>query len=106
MPPPYEMDRIFVVLSCEMLGIWSEPLTPRMLLPLKILPATQSDTFVSETVPPVVYPAGIVTVPAFVPIVPEVEPLFAIEPLTDPVAPKAVLPVSRSPAATLAEAVS
>lgn len=67
------MLRIFVVLSWLMLGIASEPLTPRILLPLKILPATQSDTFVSETVPPEVYPDGIVYVPVLVPIVPPVD---------------------------------
>ena len=68
-------------------GITKLPLTPRMLLPDRIFPATQSDTLVNDTVPPVVYPAGMVTVPALVPIVPDVEPLSAIEPEMEPDAP-------------------
>lgn len=48
----------------------------------------------------------LVTVPAFVPIVPLVDPLFAIEPLTEPLPSYAVLPVSRSPAAKFAPDVS
>ena len=70
-----------------MLGIASEPLTPSIDFPVKMLAAIQSDTLVSDTVPPVVYPAGIVTVPAFVPIVPEVLPLLAMLPEMDPDAP-------------------
>ena len=50
------------------------------------------------TVPPVVYPAGMVTVPAFVLIVPPVAPLFAIEPLTEPDELNATLPERISPA--------
>jgi len=100
------MLRIFVVLSCEIDGIASDPATPRIDLPVRMLPATQSVTFVNDTVPPVVYPAGIVTVPAFVPIVPDVLPLLAIDPETDPDAPYAVFPVRMSAAAALAEDVS
>ena len=60
-------------------GIASVPLTPRMVFPFKMFAARQSSTPDSETVPPEVYPAGIVTVPALVEIVPLVEPLFAME---------------------------
>jgi hypothetical protein len=48
------------------------------------------------TVPPEVYPAGTVTVPAFVEIVPLVEPLFAIPPDMDPDDPNALVPVRMS----------
>ena len=95
-----------MVPSCEMLGIASEPLTPRILLPERMLPATQSVTLVNDTVPPLVYPTGMVTVPDFAPIVPPVAPLFAIDPETEPEAPKAVFPVSTSPAEISAVAVS
>ena len=100
------MVNTFVVLFWLIVGITSEPDTPRMLLPFKIFPLTQSDTLVSDTVPPVVYPAGIETVPDFVPIVPLVEPLFAIDPETDPDAPKPVFPLKTSPAAISAPDVS
>ena len=70
-----------------MVGNVREPETPRIDLPLRIFAAVQSDTLVSDTVPPDVYPAGIVTVPAFVPIVPDVLPLFAMLPEMDPDAP-------------------
>ena len=106
MMPPYEMLNIFVVPSCETVGRVRDPETPRMLFPLKMFPATQSVTFVSDTVPPDVYPAGMETVPAFVPIVPLVEPLFAIDPLTEPLAPYALFPVKRCSAEKSAEAVS
>ena len=54
------MDKILLVLSWLIEGIARDPDTPRMLLPLKILPETQSDTLVKLTVPPEVYPDGIV----------------------------------------------
>ena len=92
------MDRTFVVESCEIVGIARFPLTPRIVFPDRMFPATQSVTPDRETVPPLVYPAGIVTVPATVEIVPLVEPLFAIDPEIDPDAPNAVLLVSTSPA--------
>ena len=100
------MDRIFVVESWLIVGVCKLPFVPKMLLPAKIFPLIQSETFVSETTPPDVYPAGIVYVPAFVPIVPPVLPLLAIDPLTEPEAPKAVLPVSTSPCEMSAEEVS
>ena len=93
------MERILVVLFWLIVGMTREPLTPRMDLPLKMFPAVQSDTLVRETVPPEVHPAGIVYVPALVPIVPPVAPLFAMFPLMDPVAPCAVFPERISPAA-------
>ena len=69
-----------------MLGSESVPDTPRTVFPVNRFAAVRSDTAAeaNDTVPPVVYPEGIVTVPALVEIVPEVEPLFAIEPETDP----------------------
>ena len=82
------------------------PFTPRMLLPVRMLPATQSDTFVSETVPPEVYPDGIVYVPVLVPIIPPVDPLSVIDPEIEPVEPNAVLPDKISPAAASAAEVS
>ncbi len=81
------MLKIFVVASCEMDGITSDPFTPKILLPVRIFPATQSVTLVRLTVPPLVYPAGMLYVPALVPIVPPVAPLLAIEPLTEPLEP-------------------
>lgn len=102
------MVSTLVVEFCDMLGKVALPLTPRMVLPLTIELATQSETADDEieTVPPEVYPAGIVTVPALVLIVPLVLPLFAMLPETDPDELKAVLPVRISPAAASAEAVS
>ena len=102
------MDRIFDVESWDTLTIAREPATPSIVLPLKILLATQSVTALDLmlTVPPEVYPEGITTVPAFVSISPLVLPLFAILPETEPDAPKPVLPVSKSPAARFAPDVS
>ena len=79
-----------------------------MLLFFKIFSARQSAIAAAarETVPPEVYPAGMVTVPALVEMVPLVDPLSAIDPETDPEEPKAVFPVKRSPAATFAPVVS
>ena len=107
-PPPYDIVKIFVVLSCEILGRERLPATPRSVTPLLILVAMTLACSVEEmlTVPPVVYPAGIVTVPALVLIVPLVEPLFAMLPLTDPLEPKAVLPVRTSAEVMSADAVS
>lgn len=102
------MLKIFVVLSCEIVGKEREPACPRIVTPLFMFDAmifACSDELI-ETVPPVVYPAGIETVPAFVEIVPDVEPLLAIEPLTDPEEPKAVFPVKRSDPEKSAAAVS
>ena len=81
------MLSILVPLSCEIVGTVKPPETPSIDFPVSMFPATQSDTFVSDTVPPEVYPAGIVTVPALVPIVPDVLPLFAMLPEMDPVDP-------------------
>lgn len=66
------MERIFVVPSCEIEGSARDPATPRSVTPLLMLPAVIFDCSVEliATVPPVVYPAGIVTVPALVLIVP------------------------------------
>lgn len=102
------MDRIFVVLSCEIDGSEREPATPRSVTPLLMLDAIIFACSVEliATVPPVVYPAGTVTVPAFVEIVPLVEPLLAIEPDTDPDALKAVFPVRISAPDASAPAVS
>ena len=102
------MLNIFVVLSCEMVGSARDPDTPRIVTPELMLLAVILDCSVEliATVPPVVYPAGIVTVPALVLIVPLVEPLFAIDPETDPDAPNAVLPVSMSAPVTSALVVS
>ena len=52
--PPYEIDRIFVVLFCEMEGIARDPGTPRTVLPAKRFALVRSliaDAF-RETVPP------------------------------------------------------
>lgn len=80
------MLRIFVVLSWLMLGRESVPETPRILTPLLMFDAMifACSVELMPTVPPDVYPAGIVTVPAFVLIVPLVEPLFAMLPVIDP----------------------
>jgi hypothetical protein len=100
--------RILVVLDWLMLGKVALPATPRMVLPLMIEDATQSVTADAciETVPPEVYPAGIVTVPDFVEIVPLVLPLSAMLPLIEPDELKALLPVRMSAAEASAEAVS
>ena len=78
------MLKTFVVESCEIDGMAREPLTPRIDLPERMFELVQSETFVRDTVPPDVYPAGITTEPLTAPIVPPVEPLFAIEPEIDP----------------------
>ena len=72
--------------------------TPRRVTPLLMLDAIIFACSVDEmaTVPPLVNPLGIVTVPALVEIVPEVLPLFAMEPVTDPEALYPTLPVSTS----------
>ena len=80
------------MLSCEIVGTVKPPDTPRMFLPDRMFALTQSVTFVRETVPPEVYPAGIVYVPAFVPIVPPVAPLFVIPPVSSPVDVKNFFP--------------
>ena len=94
-PAAYNKDEIictypglYAILTARIaheLFVLGVPLIPRILFPLKMLPETQSDTFVRETDPPEVYPAGMVYVPAFVPIVPPVAPLFAMFPVMDPV---------------------
>ena len=58
----------------------SAPSTPRTVLPFKKFCGSRSAVSVRLTVPPVVYPSGIVTVPFFVPIVPPVFPLTGIPP--------------------------
>ena len=100
------MLNTFVVESCEMLGRASVPATPKIDLPVRMFPGVQSDTFVSDTVPPDVCPAGMFTVPDFVPIVADTSPFSGIAPDTDPDAPKPVFPVRRSAAANVAPAVS
>lgn len=92
------MLNTFVVESCEMDGIAKVPWTPKIVFPFKIFPATQSVTADEriETVPPLVYPLGIVTVPDLVEIVPSVEPLFAIDPSTEPLDPYPFFPVNTS----------
>ena len=83
------MLNIFVELSCEMVGSARDPATPRSVTPLLMLLAITLACSVELmlTVPPEVYPAGIVTVPALVDIVPLVLPLFAMLPLTSPLDP-------------------
>ena len=102
------MDSIFVVLSCDIEGSARDPACPRIVTPLLILDAIILDCSVLEmdTVPPEVYPAGIVIDPAFVLIVPPVLPLFAMLPLIDPDELNALLPDRISPAAASAPAVS
>ena len=96
------------MLDWLIVGSVALPLTPNIVLPLTIELATQSVTADAwiETVPPEVYPAGIVTVPDFVLIVPLVLPLFAMLPLIEPDELKALLPVRMSAAEASAEAVS
>ena len=77
-----------------------EPFTPRIDLPERMFADTQSDTFVKETVPPEVYPAGMVYVPAFVPIVPPVAPLLVIEPVSSPDEPTNFFPLRTLAAVT------
>ena len=76
------MLRILVVLSCEMVGSERDPACPRIVTPLLMFPAIilACSVLDMDTVPPVVYPAGIETVPALVEIVPDVEPLLAMPP--------------------------
>lgn len=90
------MDRIFVVESCEIDGSESDPATPSKVTPLLMFDAMilLCSVLDMETVPPVVYPAGMETVPALVEIVPDVLPLLDIPPETEPEAPNAVFPVS------------
>jgi hypothetical protein len=106
--PNQLIERILVVLDWLIVGSVALPLTPNIVLPLTIELATQSVTAEAaiETVPPEVYPAGIVTVPDFVLIVPLVLPLFAMLPLIEPDELKALLPVRMSAAEASAEAVS
>lgn len=91
-----------------MVGRANVPLTPNSVTPDLMLDAITFACSVEEiaTVPPEVYPAGMVTVPALVEIVPEVEPLFAIEPETEPLAEYPVLPVNTSPEVMFPSAVS
>ena len=67
-----------------MVGVVKEPDTPSSVTPDLILPAITFACSVEliDTVPPEVYPAGIFTVPAFVEIVPLVEPLLAMLPVS------------------------
>lgn len=83
------MLNTLVVPSCDTDTMLKLPLTPKIDFPLKMLDATQSDTAedLMLTVPPLVYPAGILTVPAFVCISPLVLPLLGILPTTSPDAP-------------------
>ena len=96
------------MLSCDIVGRVRDPDTPRMETPLLMFDAMIlfCSAVAIVTDPPVVYPDGIDTEPAFVEIVPDVEPLFGIPPEIDPLAPKAVLPVSKSALAAVAPAVS
>ena len=91
-----------------MVGRDNVPLTPKRVTPDLMLAPMILLCSVAEiaTVPPEVYPAGMVTVPALVEIVPEVEPLFAIEPDTEPVAEYPVLPVKTSADVMFPSAVS
>ena len=102
------MERIFVVPSCDTVGTVRLPDTPSTVFPLNRFALVRSVTAedLMDTVPPDVYPVGMDTVPDLVEISPLVEPLFAILPLTEPLAPYALFPVSKSPAAKLALAVS
>ena len=79
-------------------GIAKVPETPKIVFPFKIFPATQSVTADEriETEPPEVYPAGIVTEPDLVEIVPPVAPLFAMFPVSSPVDPYAFFPFKMS----------
>ena len=91
-----------------MVGRDNVPLTPKRVTPDLMLDAMILLCSVEEieTVPPEVYPEGMVTVPALVEIVPEVEPLFAIEPDTLPLALYPVFPVNTSPDVMFPSAVS
>lgn len=97
------MERIFVVLSCEIVGRDRVPAMPRTVFPVSNVDAVKSATADAkmDTVPPEVYPAGMVTVPDLVEIVPPVAPLFGILPVTAPLLPYAVFPDRISPASAV-----
>ena len=109
-PPPllYDIDNILVPESCEIVGDDRLPACPSIVTPDLIFAAIIFACSASAifTVPPEVYPAGIVTVPAFVEILPLVLPLFAMLPEMLPEAPYAVFVVKISPLAASAADVS